>query len=190
MRLIELIIDGVSRFLVGVSSVLVAAMMAHVTVDVLCRFILGFPLVGTLEAVAYYYMVAAVFIGLPIVTRERGHIHVELFTQWMSPRAQGYLNGTVMLLTSGFLGLLTYASIVVAVRQTMFGEVGSADAFPIPIWPSRWLVVFGFGLTAFYFFIQSIEDIVFARTGVSVRAGEEAKTGSSETNADDERDVS
>jgi TRAP-type C4-dicarboxylate transport system permease small subunit len=37
-------------------------MMAHVTVDVTCRYLLNSPLEGTTEVVAAYYMVAVAYL--------------------------------------------------------------------------------------------------------------------------------
>jgi TRAP-type C4-dicarboxylate transport system permease small subunit len=58
-------------------------MMVHVTLDVAGRNLFNAPIVGTIEIVSAYYMAPLAFLPLAIITRERGHIIVELFTGWM-----------------------------------------------------------------------------------------------------------
>lgn len=165
MTLLMRALHRLSQALLVASCGLIAVMMLHIVADILAKFVLGRPIVGTLEAVTYYYMVAAVFLGLPIVTRERGHIVVELFTQRLSRRRLALLDGLVFLAVAAFVGLMAYAAAIQAIQQTIDGETTWADAFRVPIWPGRWFVVVGAGLTTAHFLVQGIGELLYAVSG-------------------------
>lgn len=120
-----------------------AAMMLHITGDVLFRALLHAPLTGTLEIVSTYYMIAVSFLPLGFIQSRRYHIEVELFTQRLSRRwlaaleAFAALLGLAIFLGIGVSGALT------AWTNTLAGEVVDATLFDITVWPTRWFLVFG-----------------------------------------------
>ena len=71
---------------VFVAALFVIVMMLHVCADVFSRLVLGRSLHGTIEIVSAYYMVGVIFLPLIEVTREDGHISVELLTRRLPPQ--------------------------------------------------------------------------------------------------------
>ena len=73
-RLLDKSTDATS----AIAGVFVVVMMLHIVADVLAKWLFNYPIVGTLEIVANYYMVALIFLPLAYVQRAGGHIIVEV----------------------------------------------------------------------------------------------------------------
>ncbi|MGX1306366.1 TRAP-type C4-dicarboxylate transport system permease small subunit [Amorphus suaedae] len=153
---VEAALGLVSRAFAVVAGVTVLLMMLHVTTDVLTKYLLNMPIVGTLEIVSHYYMVAAIFLPLAAVERRRGHLFVELFTAKLAPRAILGLDAMGCLLGVIFAGSITWMSTIEALRRTRSGEIIDAVYYTIPIWPTRWLVPLGAGLLALMWLLHGV----------------------------------
>ena len=71
MRLIVVsLAELLRRGLMIVAGLCFCVMAIHVTADVFMKYLFRHPIVGTLESVTYYYMVAAVFLPLAAVLDE------------------------------------------------------------------------------------------------------------------------
>ena len=64
MALIERFLQRVSRVMLFLGAVAILLMTFHVTADVLFKVGFHYPIVGTLEVVTYFYMVACIFLPL------------------------------------------------------------------------------------------------------------------------------
>ncbi len=159
-RALDLLIDALTWF----ACVLTVLMMLHVTADVVGRYVFNSPIVGTLEIVSAYYMAGLSFLPLALITRERGHIIVELFTNWMSLRGRTLLDATVAILSLVYVAMFTWQTILIALEKTAIREAREAGTGFVPIWQSRWVVPVGFGLMAVYLFIYIIRDFRGAKT--------------------------
>lgn len=162
---IESLLSAVSLGLAVIGGAAVFIMMVHVTADVALKYLLHLPIVGTLEVVTFYYMCATVFLPFAMVQRRREHIIVEVFTQWLPPRATAAVDFFASLLGAAFAAVLTWTSGEEAIAQTLIGEIWDAGYFELPIWQSRWLVPIGCGTLTLYFLLHSVQDFRFALTG-------------------------
>jgi TRAP-type C4-dicarboxylate transport system permease small subunit len=160
-RTLDWIVDALTWF----ACVLTVLMMLHVTADVIGRYVFNSPLVGTIEIVSAYYMAGLAFLPLALITRERGHIIVELFTTWMSRRGRTLLDAIVALLTLAYVVMFTWETAVIAIDKTGIREAREAGTGFIPIWQSRWVVPVGFGLMAVYLLIYIVRDFRSVKTG-------------------------
>ncbi len=160
-RALDWIVDAATWFACG----LTVLMMLHITADVIGRYVFNSPLVGTIEIVSAYYMAGLAFLPLALITRERGHIIVELFTTWMSRRGRTLLDAIMAIVSLAYVAMFTWQAVVVAIDKTKMGEAREAGTGFIPIWQSRWVVPIGFGLMAVYLLIYIVHDFRAARTG-------------------------
>ncbi len=119
-------------------------MMAHITLDVGVRYFLNGQIVGTLEWVSFYYMVALVFLALGHVEMKNENIRVDLFAQMMPDWAQLALYVFACLLGLVFFGMLFWQSFLDALGATRRGEEAMSN-FRFLIWPARWALPVGFG---------------------------------------------
>ncbi|RVV99814.1 TRAP transporter small permease [Mesobaculum littorinae] len=153
-RLLDLTVTG----LAWIAGIATALMMLHVTLDVFMRTVFSSPLTGTVEIVSAYHMAALAFLPLALITRERGHIIVELFTTWMKWRPRTFLDATVAIVTVIYTAVFTWKAIEIAIDKTHIREAKEAGVGFVEIWPSRWVVALGFGLMTIYVAINLVQD--------------------------------
>lgn len=168
LRLLNLL----SSLALAVGCIATLLMMIHVSVAVVGRLVFHEAVGGTLETVTYIYMVAVVFLPLAAVQRRREQIIVEVFSHMLPKRQLAVLDGLVGILGCAFMLTLTWFSAHEAWAQTMIRETAPSTANPVPIWPARWLVVLGSGLTAIYLGVQTVIDLTLAISGRVARFDE------------------
>ncbi|GIX15364.1 MAG: C4-dicarboxylate ABC transporter substrate-binding protein [Paracoccaceae bacterium] len=165
MKTLERGLGALATALGWIAAAAVVMMMLHVVADVFMREVFNRPIVGTVEISAFYYMVILSFLPLAAITRERGHIIVELFTGWMSLRGRTALDGLVAVVTFAYVATFTWKALEMAVEKTAIREAKEAGIGFVEIWPSRWVVVAGFGFMAIYVLIHLVQDLRAAITG-------------------------
>lgn len=151
----------VAAWIAGIATIL---MMLQVTADVIGRSFFNSPITGTLEIVSAYNMAALSFLPLALIARERGHIIVELFTNWMKPTARNLLDGFVGILSAVYIGAFAWKAFEIAIAKTHLREAKEAGIGFVEIWPARWLVAIGFGLMGLYVVANMLMDF---RKGLS-----------------------
>ena len=171
MAQIERILGPLTSIFLWLAAAATAAMMFHVAADVVAKLILRHPIIGTLEMVSLYYMVAVVFLPLGAVQRDRGHIFIELFTQRLGVRVQRSLDALALLLTFLLAATLFWRGFDVAVEKTLVGELANNIEFQIEVWPGRWFPVVGFGLTTAWCLLQLVQDVIVIVSGRAEAAG-------------------
>lgn len=137
----------ISRTLTLVAAMALIAMVGHIGLDVGSRYLLGRPLMGTLEVVTYYYMAAVTVLPLAAVQLRREHVIVEVFTQKLRASLRNFLDLLAMLLGVGYLSVVSWACFQGAMSSFRRGEYHDLYFFTLSIWPPRWILFLGiFGL--------------------------------------------
>lgn len=165
MGRVEAIVGWMSKLLLAVGGAAILLMMLHITADVAGKYFFNQPIVGTLEFVSRYYMVACVFLPIAYVQLHRQHLMVELFTMKLSPRRTALVDGIVALFGVVYAAVLAWLVFGQAMHQTGRREFFSITYFDLPVWPSRWFLPLSFGLLALVMLVQAISDLRFGLTG-------------------------
>ncbi|WP_175496462.1 TRAP transporter small permease [Paracoccus halophilus] len=134
-----------AKALMWVSGICLVAMMLHVCLDVAAKNMTGRPVPGTAEIVARYYMLAAVFLPLPLVELRNNAIVVDLFYDMFGPAVQKLCMVIAYLGQTAFFGLLAYRSFWDAIDSYHKGEFVDGQV-PIIVWPAAFFLPFGFAL--------------------------------------------
>lgn len=148
-----------------VACVIILLMMGHVTLDVLGKKLLNRPFPATLETVQFYYMVGLVFLPFAYITRNQGHICVELFTQKMSYRSRAGLEAVVGVLTLIWVLLIAWYAGEEAILTTRDNELQETSTGYLIVWPGRWFIPVGAFLMAIAVIVQIMRDIRHWRHG-------------------------
>jgi TRAP-type C4-dicarboxylate transport system permease small subunit len=138
--------------------IVMVLMMLHITLDVGVRYFFNGQIVGTLEWVSFYYMVALVFLGFGYVEYKNENIRVDLFAQLMPKRVQFGLYIFACLLGMIFFGMLFWRTLLDAISATQRGEEAMSN-FRFLIWPARWTLPIGFGGTFLAVFANLLRAI-------------------------------
>lgn len=125
------------------ASIVIVLMMLHITLDVGVRYFFNGQIVGTLEWVSFYYMVALVFLAFGYVEYKNENIRVDLFAQMMPKSVQLGLYIFACGLGLIFFGMLFWQSLNDAISATQRGEEAMSN-FRFLIWPARWSLPIGF----------------------------------------------
>jgi TRAP-type C4-dicarboxylate transport system permease small subunit len=159
------LLTWLNRGLLVLSGAMILAMMVHICTDVASRFFLRHPLVGTTEFVTYYYMVACIFLALPVVQESNGHISVELLTTKLGLRAAAAVEAFAHLAVAVFTALVAWKATEVALKQTAVRETAWVDAIKLETWPARWFVVMGAAVMALWALLQFTQRLLVALRG-------------------------
>ncbi len=165
MRTLYTWLSRINGLIVSLALVAAAAMMVQVSLDVICKYLFNYPIPLTPEAVSSFYMVALIFLPLGLVTRERGHVGVDLFTKNLSPRRLALFDSFGDLLGVIYVALLVYFTGAEALHQTAIGETWETAFGYVEIWPARWLVPVGCMSMGLWFMLLFIDDLRFGITG-------------------------
>ncbi|MCO5121858.1 MAG: TRAP transporter small permease [Burkholderiaceae bacterium] len=170
MGVLERFLHRLSVVLMVVAALVILLMTFHITADVLMKVFFNMPIIGTLEIVTYFYMVACIFLPLAHLQATGTPILVELFTQKLEPGAIARLDRFGALLTAVYLGLIAWWGGSLAIRKMEIGETIDATYFELPIWPMRWVLVGSCALIASIALLQA-----FRRPPGAAQAGFEAR---------------
>jgi len=165
MEQLNMLVEKLSKVLLVIGGIAIILMMLHISIDVASKYLLGHSINGTLEIVAWYYMISCVFLPLAYVQARRQNLTVELFTGGLPDRAKSLIDGIVALASIAYTGLLTSLVFQRAVKSTVEWEIQDVTYFDMPVWPVRWILPLSFGLMSLVFLLQGIQDLRFAITG-------------------------
>lgn len=170
-------LDRVAQATTGIASIIVALMMLHVSADVFARTVFNHPLIGTTEIVSAYYMVGLAFLPIAWISRQRGHIIVELFTAHLPRRKLKALDAFAGILTLIYVSLFVWKLLETAIEKTHIREAWEAATGFVEVWPSRWIVPASFAFMAIYVLIRTVGD---ARAALAPDAPDDTPTDNDE----------
>lgn len=156
-QLIDILVDA----MVWLSGGVALLMVLHIGADIVGRSVFNQPIVGTSEIIPIYYMVGLTYLPLAVITRNREHMRVMLFTEKAPPRLSlGFdiFSNLVMLL---FVGLVLVTSFQETLVKTRVGELteSSLPSGYLVVWPSRWVLVVSFALMLVYIVLNLIQEV-------------------------------
>ncbi|MGQ9369369.1 TRAP transporter small permease [Azospirillum sp. ST 5-10] len=134
-----------SRALGVGAAVLLFAMAAMTTADVLGRDLLGQGVPGSYELTSMM-LAALIFVGLPLATERDEHVMVDLIDHVLPPRWVRRLGGLTGLLSAAVLGVLAWQ---LAVRgASLLDEGGVTNVLRLPLAPVAYLAAVTTALAA------------------------------------------
>lgn len=146
MSLVNRIFGAASTGLAAAGALLMVLMMLHIVADVLSKWLLNYPIDGTLEIVSHYYMVGLIYLPLGYVQFHHRHIVAEIFTDGLPGRPRALLESAIALLMLAYAAVFVWTTSIEALRKTAELEYLEATRRFIVIWPTRWFVPIGIGL--------------------------------------------
>jgi len=142
---------ALARFIERVTSLLallgalgVAAMLVHVTADVIARWYFYVALPATAEIVARYYMVLVAFLPLAWVERRHEMVKVEVASALYGPRGVRAIDFVVALVSTLIYAGLAYTTLIDALDQYEVGSFVLSLTTALPVWPSYFVLPIAF----------------------------------------------
>jgi TRAP-type C4-dicarboxylate transport system permease small subunit len=176
------LLQGVKK-LTGSTEYIAAAvlllMMLHVVADVAGRNLFNYPAPATTEMVAYYYMIAVVFLPLPFVELRDRSIAVDLFYNWFSPAAKRLAKAFGTLASILFFSGLTFKSWIDA--WAAYDKREMVDGlYVVEIWQARFGLPIAFALTVAVLTIRFAGELTAGKNPLqqnAVVSGEDSAGG-------------
>ena len=138
------LIVNFNRMLMALGGMAAVAMMLLVIADVLSSYLLGRQIQNSFEIVAFYLMVALVFLPMGSVELSHEHINTDLMVRAMPASVRLVLYGISQLIGATFVALLSYQTAIDALRSYARNEMVMGTTMLVT-WPSRFLLPVGFG---------------------------------------------
>lgn len=145
--------------LIGLSTIFswlaAVLMLIQVSLDIIGKFVLKMPVPGTAELVASYYMIALVFMALPLIEKRNETIVVDLLYDAFGPRLKLLCRLTALTFTLAFYIVFAWATFETAMKSMAVREVvlGSRE---FQVWPSRFFLPAGCALAALVVLLREI----------------------------------
>jgi TRAP-type C4-dicarboxylate transport system permease small subunit len=143
MRIAKKVLESVESITFVLVACAIAISMVAGTADVIAIRFFNRSLRGSVEF-STILMPIIVYVSLAYIQRVNRHVRVEFFYARARPRTQAFmdvLNGVLVITACIFLTWISWRG---AVRSYDIRE--AAQAFPLPIWPVKMLITFGFVL--------------------------------------------
>jgi TRAP-type C4-dicarboxylate transport system permease small subunit len=104
-------------------------------------------------------MVTLVALPWAYITAERGHITVELFTNWVSERGRIRLDILATVVGLLMIGPLTWATGIALWQAIDYGSYFDGDLY-LPEWPGRLMFFLGFLMTVIRLVLMLVSDAI------------------------------
>ena len=122
----------IERFLEGVISLCLLAMVAVTVLDVAGRSFFNAPLSGGYE-ISEILMGLTVFSALPLASRAENHLAIGLLTDGLTGNARRWHRIAILFISAAGLGYIGWRMTVQA--MIVKGSMASTGSLQIPLWP-------------------------------------------------------
>jgi TRAP-type C4-dicarboxylate transport system permease small subunit len=148
------VLKPVTRVLFYVGLVFLAGMMFLTAADVIGRYFLSSPILGSFE-ITEYLMVILMATSLAYCGMIKGHVEIELVTSRFPERIQTILGCITSFLSAVLFGFITWQSFL------YIGDMASSKVattvLRIPAWPFVIVLAVGFGIFCLVLVLRFIE---------------------------------
>lgn len=151
MRLLGLLAaihDRLTQLAAVLASIGLISIVGSYVYEVVTRYFFNSPTAWASDYVAYA-LAASVFLALPKVTKDRGHVAVTILVDILPTRVAGIIHTVISLIGFLCLSLAAWISFQENLRQYT-KNIETLAIVPIPQWWVSGFITFGLALSAFY----------------------------------------
>ena len=145
--------DKLTLFAAALSALGLISIVASYVYEVVTRYFFNSPTAWASDYVAYA-LAASIFLALPQVTKERGHVAVTILVDLLPTSIARLVHAIVCLIGFLCLSLAAWISFQENMRQFTKG-IETLAIVPIPQWWVSGFITFGLALSAFYMLRQA-----------------------------------
>jgi TRAP-type C4-dicarboxylate transport system permease small subunit len=164
MNSLKKINEQLTRALLVLAAVHAFLLCFLVLADVVGRVVFNSPVKGTTEIVSLSIVVIC-YLQAGYAIRSGGMLHVEMFVSKASPRGQSIMAAIAALAGLGFFALVCFGSLEGASHAWTTNEFEGEGAMRVPVWPARFVLVFGTLMASISYLLLFIEDCARAIRG-------------------------
>jgi TRAP-type transport system small permease protein len=148
---------NVERWSAYVAAGLVFIMIFPTTIDVFLRYIMDEPLPAMFQ-LTEFMMIGVVYLGISYVQSSKGHIIIEVMTQWLPQKGQDILD-----IVGYFLGFVIFMAIAWQTGKQGWDAWVTQDytmgIVHFPLWPAKSIIPLGCALLCIRLLVDMAMDI-------------------------------
>lgn len=156
MHRLQLMTDRLVMTLALLGTLGIAAIVLHVTLDIVLRSTLSVSMPATLQMVTRYYMVLLALMPLGWVEWKHRMISVEIAADMIPARLQPWIDGFVTLFCLLIYLVFMWATWGKAVDQFNTGSYVMALDRRLPVWPTYFVLPLAFFLASLVCCVRSL----------------------------------
>lgn len=149
--------DRLTKLLMVVGALWAFFLCFFILADIIARA-LNLPISGTKEIVANS-VVIIVFMQIGFAVRSDSMLRADFLIVAMPKPVQRALVIFALVLGAVLFFFLLKAAITPALRSFANGEFDGEGALRVPVWPARWMIIFGAGMAGINYVILGIVEI-------------------------------
>ena len=152
---------SIDKYLSYIAAIFGALIMLIATVDVITAKIFSVSVPAGKQMIEEFNVII-VFLAIPYVAIERGHINIALFDRWMSKsfaRIMKLFGHALGVLVSGFCTWRSWILVADSFAQRSY-KYGAID---FPLWPFQMVVLLGFALLTISFIVLFIKELTISQ---------------------------
>ena len=149
--------DRLTKFLMILGAVWAFFLCFFILADIVTRA-LNMPISGTKEIVANS-VVMIVFLQIGFAVRSSSMLRADFLVAMMPRSVQKLLLIFALILGAFLFFFLLKAGIKPAVRSFVNWEFDGEGALRVPVWPTRWMIIFGAAMAGINYTLLAIVEI-------------------------------
>lgn len=150
------VLHKISKWVSHVGMAMAILMMLMVVVDVVMRFTLNKPILGSVELASYMLSIIA-FTAIPLVESEEEHVIIPLLFDHFPKKVRLFINTITAVIGLGILVLIGLASFLLAVEYLHRGKV--TQVLGIPLYPFVFIAALCISLYTIILVVNAIKYI-------------------------------
>ncbi len=147
-RQLSMIHDRITQAAAVLAAIGLICIVASYVYEVITRYIFNAPTAWVSDFVSYA-LAASVFLALPKVTKDKGHVAVTILVDVMPDRFARVLHTVINLTGFACLSLASWISLQENIRQYT-KNIDTLAIIPIPQWWVSSFITFGLAMSALY----------------------------------------
>lgn len=155
--------DQLTKLLMILGAIWAFFLCFFILADIITRA-MNMPISGTKEIVANS-VVMIVFLQIGYAVRSNSMLRADFLVAKMPKVAQKALLLLAFALGALLFFFLLKAGIKPAVRSFVNGEFDGEGALRVPVWPTRWMIIFGAGMAGINYTLLAIVEVFNLRVG-------------------------
>jgi TRAP-type transport system small permease protein len=159
MKVIETIVNSITRLSAFLGGIVLFSMMILTTVDVIARYFFNASILGVFE-ITEFMMLGVVFFSISYAQKLKGHVAVNLLVDRFKPKTQGFFDVFNYLLSIIFLLLIAWMSYSQGIE--LFHSNRVSGNLEIPVYP--FFLVITFGSVAMT--LELLKDLIHSIRGI------------------------
>ena len=155
-KMLEKAINPLASFINRIGTSLVLVIVGTISADVCLRYLLNYPIPGTIE-ITEFVLPIMVFFSVAHAAVEKRHVGVDLVYEHLGTKSRATVDVVTSMLSAYVMGVVTWQLFLYAIHEFETSERG--DILGLPHWPAVMSSAVGCGVLALVLFSGAVRAV-------------------------------